>query len=136
MCLNHKLLMPKILEFHKIEKEFILLVLIIIWALPKRVGLSVPIFCFLKKKTKGFPLQSLTQKLLKMTNVDNLKREDFMAFFRDEESLNKLSVDDRIEIFSTILLGSSDFNKKLFDDIFSDYGINHLEIIELKNGKR
>lgn len=26
-----------------------------------RVGLSVPIFCFLKKKTKGFPLQSLTQ---------------------------------------------------------------------------
>ncbi len=71
-----------------------------------------------------------------MTNVDNLKREDFMAFFRDEESLNKLSVDDRIEIFSTILLGSSDFNKKLFDDIFIDYGINHLEIIELKNGKR
>jgi len=71
-----------------------------------------------------------------MTNVDNLKREDFMAFFRDEESLNKLSIDDRIEIFSTILLGSSDFNKKLFDDIFFDYGINHLEIIELKNGKR
>ena len=71
-----------------------------------------------------------------MTNLDNLTKEDFMAFFRDEESLNKLSVDDRIEIFSTILLGSSDFNKKLFDDIFSDYGINHLEIIELKNGKR
>ncbi len=59
-----------------------------------------------------------------------------MTFFRDEESLNKLSVDDRIEIFSTILLGSSDFNKKLFNDIFSDYGINHLEVIELKNGKR
>ena len=71
-----------------------------------------------------------------MTNLDNLTKEDFMAFFRDEESLNKLSADDRIEIFSTILLGSSDFNKKLFDDIFSDYGINHLEIIELKNGKR
>ena len=71
-----------------------------------------------------------------MTNVNNLKKEDFMTFFRDEESLNKLSVDDRIEIFSTILLGSSDFNKKLFDDIFTDYGINHLEIIELKNGKR
>jgi hypothetical protein len=71
-----------------------------------------------------------------MTNVNNLKKEDFMTFFRDEESLNKLSVDDRIEIFSTILLGSSDFNKKLFDDIFTDYGINHLEIIELKNDKR
>ncbi|MFY7957408.1 MAG: hypothetical protein ACOVNT_04790 [Flavobacterium macrobrachii] len=71
-----------------------------------------------------------------MKNINNLKREDFMAFFRDEERLNELSVDDRIEIFSTILLGSSDFNKKLFDDIFTDYGINHLEIIELKNGKR
>jgi hypothetical protein len=59
-----------------------------------------------------------------------------MTFFRDEESLNKLSVDDRIEIFSTILLGSSDFNKKIFDNIFSDYSINHLEVIEIKNGKR
>lgn len=55
-----------------------------------------------------------------------------MTFFRDNESLNKLSVDDRIEVFSTILLGSSDFKKKLFDEIFSDYGINHLEIIEIK----
>jgi hypothetical protein len=71
-----------------------------------------------------------------MTNIDKLKREDFMTFFRDEESLNKLSVDDRIEIFSTILLGSSDFNKKIFDNIFSDYSINHLEVIEIKNGKR
>ncbi len=71
-----------------------------------------------------------------MASINKLKREDFMAFFRDEESLNELSVDDRIEIFSTILLGSSDFNKKLFDDIFSDYGINHLKLIELKNGKR
>lgn len=71
-----------------------------------------------------------------MTNIDELKREDFMAFFRDAECLNKLSSDDRIEVFSTILLGSSDFTKKLFDDIFSDYGIDHLEIIELKNGKR
>ena len=79
---------------------------------------------------------NFSKKMLKMTNVNNLKKEDFMTFFRDEESLNKLSVDDRIEIFSTILLGSSDFNKKLFDDIFTDYGINHLEIIELKNDKR
>jgi hypothetical protein len=71
-----------------------------------------------------------------MMTKDKLKREDFMAFFRNEESLNKLSADDRIEIFSTILLGSSDFNKKLFDDIFSDYGINHLSIIEIDNGER
>lgn len=71
-----------------------------------------------------------------METIGKLKREEFMAFFRDEESLNKLSADDRIEIFSTILLGNSDFNKKLFDDIFSDYGISHLEVIETENGKR
>ncbi len=67
-----------------------------------------------------------------MNKVNQMTREDFMAFFRDEESLNKLNVDDRIEVFSTILLGSSDFKKKLFDEIFSDYGINHLEVIEVK----
>jgi hypothetical protein len=57
-------------------------------------------------------------------------RDDFMEFFRDDEMLNLLSVDDRIEIFSYILLGSSDFTKKLFDDIFSDYCVSHLEVIE------
>ena len=57
-----------------------------------------------------------------------------MEFFRDNDKLNTLSVDDRIEVFSTILLGSSDFKKKLFDDIFSDYGITNLEVIEVGNG--
>jgi len=59
-------------------------------------------------------------------------RNEFMNFFRDDDMLNLLSVDDRIEIFSTILLGSSDFTKKLFDTIFSDYGVSHLEIVEKK----
>jgi hypothetical protein len=31
------------------------------WALPYQVWLFASIFCFLKKKTKGFTLQSLTQ---------------------------------------------------------------------------
>ena len=67
-----------------------------------------------------------------MSTVNQITRENFMTFFRDDESLNTLSVEDRIEIFSTILLGSSDFKKKLFDEIFSDYSINHLEVIEIK----
>lgn len=58
-----------------------------------------------------------------------ISRDDFMFFFRDSEKLNELSVNDRLEIFSTILLGSSDFKKNLFDEIFSDYGIAHLEVI-------
>ncbi len=60
-----------------------------------------------------------------------ITRDDFMAFFRNDDQLNLLSPDDRIEVFSTILLGSSDFKKKLFDNIFSDYEIKHLQIIEI-----
>ena len=60
-----------------------------------------------------------------------MKRDTFMDFFRDTEKLNTLSVDDRLEVFSTILLGSSDFKKELFDDIFSDYGVQHLEVKEV-----
>ena len=57
-----------------------------------------------------------------------------MDFFRDNEKLSILSVDDRIEVFSTILLGSSDFKKSLFDEIFSDYGVTNLDVIEVSNG--
>jgi hypothetical protein len=61
-----------------------------------------------------------------------ISRSDFMSFFRDNEKLNELSIDDRIEVFSTILQGSSDFTKKLFEEIFSDYNVLHLEIFETK----
>lgn len=63
-----------------------------------------------------------------------ITRDDFMKFFRDNEKLNLLSPDDRIEVFSTILLGSSDFKKKLFDDIFSDYCVTNLKVIEMNYG--
>ena len=59
-----------------------------------------------------------------------ISRGDFMSFFPDNEKLNELSIDDRIEVFSTILQGSSDFKKELFENIFSDYNVSHLEIIE------
>lgn len=58
-------------------------------------------------------------------------RDQFMAFFRNDETLNSLSVDDRIEIFSSILLGSSDFKKELLDNILSDYGVENLEVKEV-----
>ena len=63
-----------------------------------------------------------------------MTRNDFMNFFRNDEKLNELSVEDRVEVFSTILLGSSDFKKELFDKIFSDYCIAHLDVIEVNNG--
>jgi hypothetical protein len=59
-------------------------------------------------------------------------REQFMTFFRDDKKLNLLSPDDRIEVFSSILIGCSDFKKKLFDEIFSDYCVGNLEVIETR----
>ena len=56
-----------------------------------------------------------------------------MDFFWNDDSLNQLSVDDRIEIFSTILVGSFDFTKELLDRIFSDYCVSNLEIIEVND---
>jgi hypothetical protein len=61
-----------------------------------------------------------------------ITRDDFMTFFRDDESLNTLSADDRVEVFSTILAGSSDFTKELFDEILRDYCVSNLEVIEIK----
>ena len=69
-------------------------------------------------------------------NPARMTRDEFMTFFRDDECLNELTVDDRIEVFSTILLGSSDFKKSLFDEIFSDYSVSHLNVIEIDNGER
>lgn len=70
----------------------------------------------------------------KMEDYQKISREDFMKFFRDDEKLNELTVDDRIEIFRTILVGSSDITKELLDDILSDYSVPNLEIID--NGKK
>jgi len=68
-----------------------------------------------------------------MSTTNTITREDFLSFFRDDECLNTLSPDDRIEVFSTILLGSSDFKKELFDRIFSDYCVSHLDVIEVED---
>jgi hypothetical protein len=59
-----------------------------------------------------------------------MTRDDFMAFFRDDECLNTLSVADRIEVFSQILLGSSDFTAKLLNDVLADYCVDHIEVVE------
>lgn len=58
-------------------------------------------------------------------------REDFMQFFRNDEQLNTLSPADRIEIFSTIMLGSSDFTRELLEGILRDYCVEGVGIVEL-----
>mgnify|MGYP003592853925 FL=1 len=61
-----------------------------------------------------------------------MDRNQFMNFFRDNDKLNLLSADDRVEIFKTILLGSSDITKQLLDELIIDYCIENIEVIERK----
>ena len=60
-----------------------------------------------------------------------------MKFFRTTEKLNELTPDDRAEIFRTVLLGSSDFTKELFNEILRDYSVDHLKVTACnKNGTK
>ncbi|MDD8019126.1 MAG: hypothetical protein PHP42_12185 [Bacteroidota bacterium] len=63
-------------------------------------------------------------------NASNMTREDFMEFFRDDDKLQTLTADDRIEIFSQILLGQSDFTKELLESIFQDYDVTEIAVVE------
>lgn len=59
-----------------------------------------------------------------------MTRDDFMDFFRDNEKLNALSNDDRVEVFRTILAGSSDITVELLNELLDDYGINYLAVLD------
>ncbi len=64
-----------------------------------------------------------------------MTRHDFMDFFRDEEKLNELSVEDRLEIFQFIMLGSGDFTKELLERILIDYSVPNLHVIDTETDK-
>jgi hypothetical protein len=68
-----------------------------------------------------------------MNGSNLISRDDFMNFFRSDDSLNTLSSDDRIEIFRTILLGSSDFTKELLEEVLSDYSVSKLRVININD---
>lgn len=61
-----------------------------------------------------------------------MEREDFMSFFRDDEKLNTLSTDDRIEIFSGILSGSSDITIELLQELLQDYCVDNIVVYDRK----
>jgi putative ubiquitin-RnfH superfamily antitoxin RatB of RatAB toxin-antitoxin module len=70
-----------------------------------------------------------------MKNFKEINREGFMKFFRDDEKLNELTSDDRIEIFRKILIGSSDLTKELLEDVISDYCVSNLKVIDVNDGE-
>jgi hypothetical protein len=103
-----------------------------------KCGTRTEILIELKLKTKGIQVhrclgKNCTFEFSSEYYLTKMTRDDFMAFFKDNVCLNTLSVDDRIEVFSNILLGSSDITKKLLDDVLSDYSIAHLEVIDHGN---
>lgn len=61
-----------------------------------------------------------------------MERQDFMSFFRDDEKLNTLSTDDRIEIFSGILSGSSDITIELLQELLQDYCVDNIVVYDRK----
>jgi hypothetical protein len=73
---------------------------------------------------------------LNMESYQKIARTDFMKFFRDTEKLNELTPDDRVEIFRTVLLGSSDLTLNLLNEILRDYCVENLEVLDLNYGKK
>lgn len=66
-----------------------------------------------------------------MENKITFNRHDFMNFFRNDDKLNELSTDDRIEIFQTIQAGRSDITKDLLNNMLADYNVGHLQVVEV-----
>ena len=66
-----------------------------------------------------------------------MERHEIMEIFRDEELINKLTPNDKIEIFLTILQGSSDITVDLLNRLLIEYSVNNIIIEKLKqnNGK-
>ena len=59
-----------------------------------------------------------------------MDRQSFMDFFRDEFFHDKVSDDDCIEIFLTVLKGSSDITKELLESLCKDYGLNLRNLLD------
>ena len=70
-------------------------------------------------------------------DIFSLERHEIMEIFRDEELINKLTPNDKIEIFLTILQGSSDITVDLLNRLLIEYSVNNIIIEKLKqnNGK-
>lgn len=60
--------------------------------------------------------------------MGKITRKEFMEFFRSEDFHSKVTTDDCIEIFSSVLKGSSDLTPDLLNSVLADYGSNAITI--------
>jgi hypothetical protein len=70
------------------------------------------------------------EAVIEIFNQDKIifTRNNFMDFFRNTDALNTLSVDDRHEVFRTIMPGSSDFTVELLQSVLSDYSVEGIDV--------
>ena len=59
-----------------------------------------------------------------------INRDEFMTFFRSKDFQRKMTADDCVEIFRTVLKGSSDVTANLLNEICADYSVNNITIYE------
>lgn len=57
-----------------------------------------------------------------------ITRDQFMEFFRSDDFYEKMSADDCIEVFATVLKGGSDINADLIEQVCSDYSVDAVSI--------
>lgn len=69
-------------------------------------------------------------EIINSPDARSYDRDDFMNFLRDESKLDQLTREERTEVFRNALVGSSDFTKEVFEELFKKYGIEGLEVME------
>lgn len=61
-----------------------------------------------------------------------MTREEFMEAYREDDELNEsLTPDDCVEVFLSILKGSSDITKSLLETLLREYEVSNLKIVEI-----
>jgi hypothetical protein len=63
-------------------------------------------------------------------NNSEFNSNDFMDFFWDDEKINTVSENDKIDIFLNILNGSEDITLELLQKLLNNYSIDNIEIIQ------
>lgn len=59
----------------------------------------------------------------------DISRDEFMAMYRNENTYERLTTEDRKEIFLSVLGGADDLTVELLEELFSDYDKDISEII-------
>lgn len=62
--------------------------------------------------------------------MEKITREEFMEFFRSKDFHSKVTPDDCVEIFRTVLTGSSDITTTLINEVIKDYNVEDVVAID------